>query len=105
MRRVFTAFALGLGVGLSITAVRVVVRARKGLPTTWNRDGAPASTNGHAPDGQATNGHGDNGHVVSAYKAPAFSEILERLRAALADGAQAMRDTEAELRSTVFGSK
>lgn len=100
MRRVFTAFAIGLGVGLSITAVRVVVRARKGLPTTWNRDGVAASTNGHAPNGQVT-----NGQVVPAYKAPAFSEILERLRAALADGAQAMRDTEAELRSTVFGSK
>ncbi|MGH2717492.1 MAG: hypothetical protein ACRDJU_02790 [Actinomycetota bacterium] len=105
MRRVITAFTIGLGMGLSITAVRVVVRARKGLPTTWNTD-RPAIGNGATqPNGVAVG----NGQLATrhsqAYRGPSFSELLERLRVALADGAQAMHDTEAELRSSVFGGK
>ena len=115
MRRVARAFAIGLGVGLSITAVRVVVRARRGLPTTWaaGGDGAPGGANSRVDGragGRAANGHaaGPNGQAAGGQPGslgPAFTELLDRLRAALADGAQAMRDTEAELRSTVFGGR
>lgn len=111
MRRVARAFTIGLGVGLSITAVRVVVRARRGLPTTWvaGGDGAPGGMNSRA-NGRAANGHpaGPNGQAAGGQpgsRGPAFTELLDRVRAALADGAQAMRDTEAELRSTVFGAR
>jgi hypothetical protein len=82
VKPVVAAFAIGLGVGLAITAVRVVVRARRGLPTTWSPDPS-----------------GSDGAMAAA---ESMASLIDRVRSALADGAQAMRDTEAELRAKVF---
>jgi hypothetical protein len=82
VKPVVAAFAIGLGIGLAITAVRVVVRARRGLPTTWSPDSS------------------DGDGVMAA--AGSIGSLIDRVRSALADGAQAMRDTEAELRAQVF---
>lgn len=90
MRRVLIAFTIGLGLGLSVSCVRVVLRARKGLPTTRNPEEAGA---GPAPGAQP------------AFRAPPVAELLERLKAALLGTSKPLRDAEAEPRSAASGGK
>ncbi|HWD07471.1 MAG TPA: hypothetical protein VHA57_00105 [Actinomycetota bacterium] len=86
MRRVLIAFTIGLGLGLSVSCVRVVLRARKGLPTTRNPEEA-------GPGAQP------------AFRAPPVAELLERLKAALLGTSKPLRDAEAEPRSAASGGK
>jgi len=78
VKRVLMAFGVGLTVGLGATAVRVVLRARQGLPTA-------------GPGG---------GLDVSAANA-AIDNFGARVRTALQEGTKAMQEAEAELRAKV----
>ena len=78
MKRILVAFGVGLTVGLGATAVRVVLRARQGLPTAGPGGGLDVSAANEAID-----------------------DLAARLRTALQEGTKAMKDTEAELRATV----
>ena len=90
MKCVLVAFTIGLGLGLSVSCVRVVLRALKGLPTTRNPEEPGSSI---APGAQP------------AFRAPPAGELLERLKAALLGTSKPLRDPEAELRSTASGGK
>lgn len=83
MKPVVVAFGLGLSVGLGITVVRVVRRARAGLPTAWGVE-TPERAQGQG-------GPGDP-----------LASLGERIVSAFEQGAKAMRETEAELRSKVL---
>lgn len=79
MKRILMAFGIGLGVGLASTAVRVVVRARQGLPTAGPGGGLDVSAANNAID-----------------------EFGSWIKDALHEGSQAMKDAEAELRARVL---
>ncbi|HEU5003517.1 MAG TPA: hypothetical protein VFW71_12175 [Actinomycetota bacterium] len=79
MKRILAAFSVGLAVGLGSTAVRVVLRARKGLPTAGPGGGLDVSGANNAID-----------------------EFGNRIKSALEQGTKAMKDAEAELRAKVL---
>jgi hypothetical protein len=97
VRRLAIAFGIGLGVGLLITTLRVVLRARKGLPTVLGPSAGHPGANGSGP---GTDGDGLAGLI--AQPVDTFMALAERVRAAVTEGAAAMKETESELRSKVL---